>query len=148
MSYLKQIWRDLVSGGTTLTADRLNHMEDGIAAANDAWDSVAHASGVITPVFNLETSWQLTRRAGWAYLDLRAYTLQSAFETWSTPIARLPVGFRPAKNIRSMCMIETQYWEQVAPGYVTIFPNGDVELDYRVNFAPYTCDVSAVFPLA
>lgn len=43
MSYLKQIWRDLVSGGTTLTADRLNHMEDGIAAANDAWDSVAPA---------------------------------------------------------------------------------------------------------
>ena len=42
MSYLKQIWRDLVSGGTTLTADRLNHMEDGIAAANDAWDSVSH----------------------------------------------------------------------------------------------------------
>lgn len=41
MSYLKQIWRDLVSGGTTLTADRLNHMEDGIAAANDAWDSVS-----------------------------------------------------------------------------------------------------------
>lgn len=44
MSYLKQIWRDLVSGGTTLTADRLNHMEDGIAAANDAWDSVAPAA--------------------------------------------------------------------------------------------------------
>ena len=43
MSYLKQIWRDSVSGGTTLTADRLNHMEDGIAAANDAWDSVTHA---------------------------------------------------------------------------------------------------------
>lgn len=41
MSYLKQIWRDLASGGTPLTADRLNHMEDGIAAANDAWDSVA-----------------------------------------------------------------------------------------------------------
>ena len=76
---------------------------------------------MITPVFNLETRWQLTRRAGWAYLDLRAYTLQSAFETWSTPIARLPEGFRPAKNIRSMCMIEAQYWEQVAPGYVTIF---------------------------
>lgn len=43
MSYLKQIWRDFASGGTTLTADRLNHMEDGIAAANDAWDSVAQA---------------------------------------------------------------------------------------------------------
>ena len=103
---------------------------------------------MITPVFNLEPSWQLTRQGGWAYLDLRAYTLQSARETWSTPIARLPEGFRPAKNIRSQCMIEAQYWEQVAPGYVTIFPNGDVELDYRVNFAPYTCDVSAVFPLA
>ncbi len=49
MSYLKQIWRDLVSGGTTLTADRLNHMEDGIAAANDAWDSVCHVkTGSVT----------------------------------------------------------------------------------------------------
>lgn len=139
------LWRIPLNGITVGTPIQ---MFDVLTPAKEAWDSVAHASGVITPVFNLETSWQLTRRAGWAYLDLRAYTLQSAFETWNTPIARLPEGFRPAKNIRSMCMIEAQYWEQVAPGYVTIFPNGDVELDYRVNFAPYTCDVSAVFPLA
>ena len=56
MSYLKQIWRDLVSGGTTLTADRLNHMEDGIAAANDAWDSVSRVSGVVAPA----SSWTVS----------------------------------------------------------------------------------------
>lgn len=40
MNYDKQFWRDTESGGTTIIANRLNHMEDGIAAANDAWDSV------------------------------------------------------------------------------------------------------------
>lgn len=41
MSYEKQIWKDGTTDYTPLTPERLNHMEDGIAAANDAWDSVA-----------------------------------------------------------------------------------------------------------
>ena len=43
MSYEKQVWKDGTTDYTPLTPERLNHMEDGIAAANDAWDSVAHA---------------------------------------------------------------------------------------------------------
>lgn len=42
MSYTKQTWRDQESGGTPITADRLNHMEAGIGGANDAWDSISH----------------------------------------------------------------------------------------------------------
>lgn len=41
MSYEKQVWKDGTTDYTPLTPERLNHMEDGIAAANDAWDSVA-----------------------------------------------------------------------------------------------------------
>lgn len=34
MTYSKQTWNDYSTGGTPISADRLNHMEDGIAASD------------------------------------------------------------------------------------------------------------------
>lgn len=41
INYIKQLWQDTVSAFTPITAARLNHMEDGIKASCDAWDSVS-----------------------------------------------------------------------------------------------------------
>lgn len=59
MSYTKQTWSDTASSGTPITAARMNHMEDGIKAANDAWDSVSHRS---------DKGWQIERIGNWCAL--------------------------------------------------------------------------------
>lgn len=42
MAYTKQVWRDLETGGTPITAERLNHIEDGIEENSQNWDSISH----------------------------------------------------------------------------------------------------------
>ena len=95
MSYLKQIWRDLVSGGTTLTADRLNHMEDGIAAANDAWDSVAPSTdgwrAVRLPGGVFEADKQVRVTTGSSKAEIASLTVQLPFAAADTSYRVLPV---------------------------------------------------------
>lgn len=40
MSYTKQVWQDLPSTNTPITANRLNHMEDGIETVNTLEDNL------------------------------------------------------------------------------------------------------------
>lgn len=40
MAYTKQVWRDSETGGTPITAARLNHMEDGIEENSQTWGSI------------------------------------------------------------------------------------------------------------
>lgn len=47
MAYQKQIWENLPSVNTPLSADRLNHMEDGIA---DAWEHGGGGGGDTLPI--------------------------------------------------------------------------------------------------
>lgn len=49
MAYTKQVWRDLETGGTPITAERLNHIEDGIEENSNNWDSISHYSTTETP---------------------------------------------------------------------------------------------------
>ena len=49
MAYTKQVWRDLETGGTPITAERLNHIEDGIEENSQNWDSISHYSTTETP---------------------------------------------------------------------------------------------------
>ena len=42
MANTKQVWRDLETGGTPITAERLNHIEDGIEENSNNWDSISH----------------------------------------------------------------------------------------------------------
>lgn len=44
MAYTKQTWLDGKSGATPISAERLGHIEAGIAAAQDAADAAAAAS--------------------------------------------------------------------------------------------------------
>lgn len=44
MAYTKQVWRDLETGGTPITAERLNHIEDGIEENSNNWDSMSPAT--------------------------------------------------------------------------------------------------------
>ncbi len=53
MSYTKQVWEDLPSLNTPITADRLNHMEDGIKGGNDLADNLNTSIGDLT---ELETT--------------------------------------------------------------------------------------------
>ncbi len=53
MSYSKQVWEDLPSLNTPITADRLNHMEDGIKGGNDLADNLNTSIGDLT---KLETT--------------------------------------------------------------------------------------------
>lgn len=41
MAYTKQVWRDLETGGTPITAEKLNHIEDGIEENSNNWDSIS-----------------------------------------------------------------------------------------------------------
>lgn len=41
INYVKQVWTDTKDSFTPITAARMNHMEDGIKASCDAWDSVS-----------------------------------------------------------------------------------------------------------
>lgn len=41
MAYTKQVWRDSETGGTPITAERLNHIEDGIEENAQNWDSIS-----------------------------------------------------------------------------------------------------------
>ena len=47
MAYQKQVWENLPSQNTPLSADRLNHMEDGIA---DAWEHGGGGGGDTLPI--------------------------------------------------------------------------------------------------
>lgn len=49
MAYTKQVWRDSETGGTPITAARLNHMEDGIEENSNNWDSISRYSTSETP---------------------------------------------------------------------------------------------------
>ena len=71
MSYEKQVWKDGTTDYTPLTPERLNHMEDGIAAANDAWDSVAPVLLITLPparVSYAEASVPDISRYRWLYV--------------------------------------------------------------------------------
>lgn len=41
MSYTKNVWRDLETGGTPITAEKLNHIEDGIEDLDQFRDSIS-----------------------------------------------------------------------------------------------------------
>jgi hypothetical protein len=49
MAYTKQVWRDLETGGTPITAERLNHIEEGIEENSNNWDSISQVSVTVTP---------------------------------------------------------------------------------------------------
>ena len=129
MSYLKQIWRDLVSGGTALTADRLNHMEDGIAAANDAWDSVSRVSGVVAPA----SSWNdlgssLSKEGGDVELVVNIAT--TAGVAVGDTMATIPAGFRPKNELDfAAAAFTTDSYPMSA--WVAVMPDGRVAVkDY------------------
>ena len=46
INYQEQVWVDGTDTYTPLTADRMNHMEAGIKAACDGWDSVSQRTTV------------------------------------------------------------------------------------------------------
>lgn len=130
MSYLKQIWRDLVSGGTTLTADRLNHMEDGIAAANDAWDSVALVSGLISPAAPWRDNGSSLEREGRdVELVVNVVTTGSAPQVGEVLIT-IPESFRPKKELDFAAVAFTTESYPLS-AWIAVMPDGTVRVkDY------------------
>lgn len=91
MSYTKQTWSDTASSGTPITATRMNHMEDGIKAANDAWDSVSRVE------FIADTNgFYAYARAGIVTVGLDYF--KATVAAWeSATMWTLPVGYRPPR---------------------------------------------------
>lgn len=91
MSYEKQTWRDTESGGTTITAERLNHMEEGIGSANDAWDSISQVS---------LTEKTTAKKWGRYVVINMAFEHVTITDSWgSFALGTLPAGMRPPHEV-------------------------------------------------
>ncbi len=98
MSYEKQVWKDGTTDYTPLTPERLNHMEDGIAAANDAWDSVAHAQ--------LTTATAADRWGRIVLLAMREQTVTITDSWGSHALGALPADMRPRETVTQPAVVE------------------------------------------
>lgn len=58
MSYVKQVWEDLPSTNTPITANRLNHIEDGIANLNNImlWENANPTNSFAAQAVTLSSS--------------------------------------------------------------------------------------------
>jgi len=63
MAYIKTVWKDLPDETTPLSADNLNHMEDGIYNASFGWQPISATltyASADSPTFVANTSVDLT----------------------------------------------------------------------------------------
>lgn len=113
MAYTKQVWRDLETGGTPITAERLNHIEDGIEENSQNWDSISQEIGVwhvrkypdgyaeaYTGIDTTGTfdNWKFTASWGSAYLGGVGQSYQS------TPAIELPFEFVEVYDVGIIAM--------------------------------------------
>lgn len=109
IDYQEQVWVDGTDTYTPLTADRMNHMEAGIKAACDGWDSVSHKVNSlfqdITSEFIVQPGWSVypNQFAAVRIGDLvvvsccfyRAGAQWSAPAWSSNPILKFPTNLSP-----------------------------------------------------
>ena len=130
MSYEKQVWKDGTTDYTPLTPERLNHMEDGIAAANDAWDSVAPVSGSISPAAPWRDNGSSLEREGRdVELVVNVVTTGSAPQVWDVLIT-IPESFRPKKELDFAAVAFTTESYPLS-AWIAVMPDGTVRVkDY------------------
>lgn len=97
MAYTKQVWRDLETGGTPITAERLNHIEDGIEENSNNWDSISPVSVECDLNANAQGNKIMLSKVGkLVTMSIGGTQLKSNLTAWgSRQIATIPVSFRP-----------------------------------------------------
>lgn len=96
IDYQKQLWKDGTDDYTPPVSARFNHMEEGIKAACDAWDSVAHGVGTVNP------GWTIGHFDLYRHGRIVTCSMEIAYLTLATlggVYARVPEGFRPVSPL-------------------------------------------------
>ncbi len=97
IQYIKQVWKAGTSGGTPLSPDRLNHIEDGIKSNNDM---IRELSGNNTTTYENVI---ITYAPALALVNIMPASLINTVAirsgNWTT-IATLPENYRPSKVIK------------------------------------------------
>lgn len=105
MSYAKNVWYDNESGSTPITADKLNHIEQGVFDNAAAWDSVSRTALVTLSHGVTYSKSGGTCTVAMSGISLRAGTLEK--------LGTLPAGFRPLLYITAPIIVsggDTDVW--------------------------------------
>lgn len=120
IQYIKQAWKAGTSGGTPISPDRLNHMEDGIKNNNDMISELNN---------NTTTTYEnaiITYAPALALVNIMPAKLTNtvAIRSWTT-VATLPKEYRPSKTINFPV---TVYNPAGFVAYGQLTPNGALQI--------------------
>nr|DAO26106.1 MAG TPA: receptor binding protein [Bacteriophage sp.] len=120
IQYIKQAWKAGTSGGTPLSPDRLNHIEDGIKNNNDMISELNN---------NTTTTYEnaiITYAPALALVNIMPAKLTNtvAIRSWTT-VATLPEEYRPSKTIKFPV---TVYNPAGFVAYGQLTPNGALQI--------------------
>ena len=143
-------WKSGEVGGTPITPEALNHMEDGISAALTGSDVVNNLSRDATKVPSAEcvydalaingvgitaasgvTSYLFANKIGAAnsVVTINGYVMFATAPIASTQIGTIAQGARPITSVRSICGIAgAAYDPPAAIGYITIDEDGKISV--------------------
>lgn len=127
--YEKQVWRDDETGGTPITADRLNHMEDGIEENSKNWDSISHSERIaIESNANASDGLVSYRCGNDVKLFVKGLSLKNQLNAWSSrTVATLPSGLEPQETIFASITTDN------GPAVVGIKNDGAITVESRAN---------------
>lgn len=124
MSYTKNVWRDLETGGTPITAEKLNHIEEGIEDLDQFRDSISHSRGVL-----LSGGCCYDRVGGLVIIHL--FNCSTGTGGAQRTIGTLPEGYRPSKAIEGSSNLGAinKVFANQQSNFVRVYTDGRIVLD-------------------
>ena len=106
IDYQKQIWKDGTDDYTPPVSARFNHMEEGIKASCDAWDSICQ--DFLGLRFRSVKNMRMPLNAGWSSWHVNAFDAFSDIPPEKIEIA-IPV-FSAAETLSEGCQVDWNTW--------------------------------------
>lgn len=122
IQYIKQAWKAGTSGGTPLSPDRLNHIEDGIKNNNDMISELNNnINELLISYYKSETTLTLKKGTYWIFINKTQYSQSSI---WAISSSQQPVAVaNPSNEQMSMELnndIMTITWKNASYAVVSV----------------------------
>jgi hypothetical protein len=140
IQYIKQAWKAGTSGGTPLSPDRLNHMEDGIKSNNDMISELNN---------NTTTTYEnaiITYAPALALVNIMPAKLTNTVAIrggdWTT-VATLPKNYRPNKVIKFPVAVYNPeafvaYGQLTLAGALQIYSKTEIKVNQGQTYYNFT----------
>lgn len=122
IQYIKQAWKAGTSGGTPLSPDRLNHMEDGIKNNNSMISELNNnLNELLVSYYKSEPTLTLKKGTYWIFINKTQYSQSSI---WAISSSQQPVAVaNPSNEQMSMELnndIMTITWKNASYAVVSV----------------------------